>query len=69
MATCVYCGDDYSDERKAIGKDYCMSKDCVRRGVESARFVEVGYGKSGVDLLPPGSVTSEDLKSTGNRGR
>lgn len=69
MATCVYCGGDYSEERAAIGKAYCMAKDCVKQGTENSRFVEVGYGKSGVDLLPKGSVTSEDLKSTGNRGR
>lgn len=69
MAICVYCSDEYSDERLAIGKAFCMKKACVKEGLEKARFVEVGYGKSGVDLLPKDSVTSDDLKDTGNRGR
>lgn len=65
---CQFCGKGYPTERFNIGYGYCIDSECVSKG-NTSKFVEVGYGKSGVDLLPAHTVTSEHLKNTGNRGR
>lgn len=31
-ATCVYCGDEYSQERAEIGYPYCMKRECTEQG-------------------------------------
>lgn len=69
MPICPFCGNEFAAARMEIGKNYCMKPECVKQGMGDTRLVEVGYGKSGVDLRPAGSVNPEDLKNTGNRGR
>lgn len=69
LPTCPYCGDFYSPERKAIGKTYCMKDKCVAIALSQVKWVEVGYGKNGVDLKSVNNFDSEELKNTGNRGR
>lgn len=66
---CPYCGDDYPAARAEIGRPYCMKDKCVSIALSERKFVEVGYGKSGVELRPSGTITAEELKNTGNRGR
>lgn len=34
MAKCIYCEQEYSDERKEAGYDYCMADACVKIGVD-----------------------------------
>lgn len=69
MANCVICGNEYAEERAELGYNYCMDKKCVKEGKRAPRFVEVGYGKSGVDLQEAAVFDPNSLKNTGNRGR
>ncbi|NDB56871.1 hypothetical protein EB001_00230 [bacterium] len=34
MAICVYCEQEFSDERKEAGYDYCMAHDCHLKGLD-----------------------------------
>lgn len=34
MAVCVYCQENYSDERAELGYDYCLSEPCQKIGLD-----------------------------------
>ncbi len=34
MAKCVYCNNEYIEERKEAGFDYCLSDSCYKQGVD-----------------------------------
>jgi hypothetical protein len=36
MAICIYCEEQFSDERAEVGYDYCMSEDCQKIGLDKS---------------------------------
>lgn len=36
MATCIYCSNEYNEERKEAGYDYCMADDCQKVGLDKS---------------------------------
>jgi hypothetical protein len=36
MAKCVYCDDEFIDERKDLGYDYCLGEECQRKGLDKS---------------------------------
>lgn len=36
MAICIYCSSCYSDERLAIGYEYCLEEKCQRLGLDKS---------------------------------
>ena len=65
MATCCFCGNDYPDERKEIGRAYCTARPCVARGLDMQPVTPVR-----LILMPKQGFTfvfadSDDLKTNG----
>ena len=36
MAICVYCNEQYIDERLDAGYDYCLAESCQKRGLDKS---------------------------------
>jgi hypothetical protein len=36
MAICKYCSNEYIDERKEIGYDYCLEESCQIQGLDES---------------------------------
>lgn len=34
MAECIYCGNEFIEERKEAGYDYCLADDCQKKGID-----------------------------------
>jgi len=64
MATCIYCGTEYSLERQQCGYDWCMDKACVSKGIAGAmaNYRLVLMPKQGFTYV---AVDSDDLKTNG----
>jgi hypothetical protein len=48
MAKCIHCGQEYLDERKEAGYDYCMADPCVKIGLNT---FEIEFRKEYVPAL------------------
>jgi hypothetical protein len=68
MHICIYCGNELSELRVGIGKEYCMEKDCVSKGISSAmaNFRLVLMPKQGFTYV---KVDSDDLNHGRSSGR
>jgi hypothetical protein len=70
MATCIYCGTEYSLERQQCGYDYCLSDECRKQYKIVTR-----YGANKVVMLMPKQgymvvdINSDDLKHGRSSGR
>ena len=38
MATCVYCEQEFIDERKEAGYDYCLADSCYKQGINKSEL-------------------------------
>ena len=36
MAICVYCEQEFLDERKELGYDYCLADACYKQGIDKS---------------------------------
>lgn len=68
MATCIYCGTEYSIARQKCGYDWCMDKVCVSKGIAGAmaNYRLVLMPKQGFTYV---AVDSPDLKHGRSSGR
>jgi len=68
MATCIYCGTEYSIARQKCGYDWCMDKVCVSKGIAGAmaNYRLVLMPKQGFTYV---TVDSPDLKHGRSSGR
>ena len=66
--SCMYCGADIALARVDAGYDYCMSKDCVSKGISSrmAGFRLILMPKQGFTYV---KADSPDLKHGRSSGR
>ena len=65
---CIYCNADVAQDRYDAGYPYCMSKDCVSKGISQARsgYRLILMPKQGFTYV---SVDSPDLLNGKSSGR
>ena len=65
---CIYCDAEFAYERYEAGYDYCMSKECVSKGISGrmSEFRLILMPKQGFTYV---SKNSPDLKNGKSSGR